>query len=137
MGGTTVSFTATDAAEKFSQTPGTVQVLYDFGGFGPPLRMNGSASIKQNKSGRTIPVKFQLLCGGVAAGDAVATISVFKLLSTATGAVDITDLTSDSGQANDDGNQFRFDPIGQQYIFNLSTKGFEAPATYPYLRGSG
>ena len=127
-GTTAVVFTAADAAENSIQKTGTVQVIYTFAGFGRPL--GGFTSIKQNKSGRTIPVKFQLLCIGTPVGEAVATISVFKLLEAASGRLDATDLAADSGQANDDGNRFRFDPIGQQYIFNLSTTGFEAPATY-------
>lgn len=145
-GFTTVTFTATDAAGNTAQRTGRVQVVYDFDGFLPPLLgehqeerhhpahahphgLNGSASIQQSKAGRTIPIKFQLTCAdGTLVATAVATMAVYKLVDGATGSVDTTDLTSDAGSSNESGNLFRFD--GKQYIYNLNTKGWSAPATY-------
>ena len=57
------------------------------------------------------------------------TIAVFKVLDQATGVVDTTDLTSDAGAANDNGNVFRH-AGGGQYVFNLATGNLAAPATY-------
>ncbi len=130
VGFTTVTFTATDDSGNASMRTSRVQVVYQFGGFEPPLLMDGSASIKQQKTGRTIPVKFSISCGGTPAPNAVATISVFKLLDAAIGTVDTTDLTADSGMANENSNLFRYDAVGQHYIYNLSTMGYMAPATY-------
>jgi hypothetical protein len=106
------------------------EVAYDFMGFSPPLLADGSASIQQRRQGRTIPVKFRLERFGLALSNAVATIEVFMVVDAATGTVDTTDLTSDSGQSGDSGNRFRYDAAAEQYVFNLSTKGWTAPATY-------
>lgn len=106
------------------------EVTYQFGGFLAPLLPDGSASIQQSNGGRTIPVKFQLLWKGQLTGAAVATIAVNKILDAATGTVDTTNLTQASGQSADSGNQFRYDASSQQYVFNLSTKGWSAPGTY-------
>jgi len=103
---------------------------YQFLGFKEPLLPGGSASIQQSKGGRTIPVKFQLASGGQLTGAATATIAVHKVLDVAVGSVDTTEYTADAGQANDTSNQFRYVAEAQQYIFNLSTKGWAAPATY-------
>ena len=92
-----------------------------------PLR---SASVQQTKAGRTIPVKFQLRFGVQLTGAATATIAVFKVLNIATGTVDTTSLTQDAGGSADSGNQFRYDAFEQQYIFNLSTRGWASPGTY-------
>jgi len=131
MGYTMVTFNATDlAGNPADPKTAKVQVVYTFGGFLPPLLMDGSASIKQSKLGRTIPVKFQLLCNGTPVGTAVASISVYKMIDAALGTMDTTNLTEDSGSANSNTNLFRYDATSQQYIYNLSTKGFPAPATY-------
>ncbi|MFQ5717953.1 MAG: FG-GAP-like repeat-containing protein [Acidobacteriota bacterium] len=132
---TTVTFTATDPSGNMTQATSDVQVVYEFSGFGKPLMSDGSASVKQGKKGRTIPVKFALSCGGTPVATAVASIGVFQISNADTGTVDTTDLTEDSGTANDGGNLFRFDPNNQQYIFNLSTTGFAAPATYRIVVG--
>lgn len=98
--------------------------------FAPPLIAGALSAFKEIKVGRTIPVKFRLAGGTTSAATVAATISVFRAMDIATGSLDTTDLVADAGNANGDGNLFRFDRIGQQYIFNLSTRGFLAPATY-------
>jgi Tol biopolymer transport system component len=105
-------------------------LVYEFSGFQPPLLPDGSAVIRQSNEGRVLPVKFRLSRDGQPIGTAVATIAVHKVLDVATGSVDTTDLTADAGNANDNGPLFRVDPETLQYIYNLSTRGFEAPATY-------
>jgi len=103
---------------------------FEFLGFREPLLAAGTASIQQTKGGRTIPVKFQLSFQGHVTGAATATISVYKVLDVAVGTVDTTDLTADAGIANDTSNRFRYDSEAGQYVFNLSSKGWQAPATY-------
>lgn len=105
------------------------EIAYTFGGFDQPLLGDGSASIQQTKTGRTIPVKFTLTWQGQPAANATATIAVYKVLDTATGTIDTTELTEDAGAANDTGNAFRYGGDGK-YVFNLSTKNWPAPATY-------
>jgi hypothetical protein len=63
-------------------------------------------------------------------GATTATIAVYRILDAATGTVDTTDLTEDAGPANEDTNQFRYDATAKQYVYNLQTKGWPAPATY-------
>jgi hypothetical protein len=103
---------------------------FEFLGFSEPLLADNSASIRQTKAGRTIPVKFQLRFGGELTGAAAATIAVNKVLDVAVGTVDTTDLTENAGNANENSNSFRYDAATEQYIFNLSTTGWQAPATY-------
>ncbi len=98
--------------------------------FAPPLIANASAAFKEIKVGRTIPVKFRLGDGATPEATVTATIAVFRVINIATGSLDTTDLVADAGRANSNSNLFRFDRIAQQYIFNLSTKGFQTPATY-------
>ena len=105
------------------------ELAYTFGGFEQPLLDDGSASIQQSKAGRTIPVKFSLSRLGLAVTDAAATIAVYKVLNAATGTVDTTDLTEDSGASGDNDNIFRHVGDGK-YVYNLSTLGWRAPATY-------
>jgi N-acetylneuraminic acid mutarotase len=133
IGLTTVTFTATDQAGNNTQATAQVRVTYGFGGFRPPLIDGGVASVRQGNGGRTIPVKFTLNCGNSSAATAIATIAVYKILDLAAGSLDVTDLTQDAGNANGGGNVFRYDPSSQQYIYNLSTAGYQVPATYRIL----
>lgn len=83
-----------------------IQVIYTFSGFLPPLRNYGNYH-----AGSTIPVKFQLTdVNGNYIGSAVAQIYVDGKPSISSG-------------SSNNGNYFRYDPSGNQYIFNLSTKG--------------
>jgi len=105
-------------------------VPYDFGGFEAPLLADGSASFKRGAIGRTVPVKFQLRRGGQIVSTAAASIAVHKVLDTATGSVDMTDLTLEAWQSSTSNGSFRFDPETERYVFNLSTRGMSAPSTY-------
>ncbi len=123
--------TNTVCGQATSLSPFVIAELgFEFLGFLEPLLADGSASIKQTKGGRTIPVKFQLRFRGALTGIAAATINVYKVLDVAVGTVDTTDLTEDAGNANENSTQFRYDTGAEQYIFNLSTRGWQAPATY-------
>jgi hypothetical protein len=70
-----------------------------------------------------LPVKFQLCDyygNPVGPSNPLPTIAVSKV-SLATDPGDPA-TALDSGSSNDNGNTFRYDPVAQQYIFNLSTK---------------
>jgi hypothetical protein len=84
-----------------------------------------SGLTKAYKSGSTLPIKFQL-CDyyGNFIGTAKATLSIQKV-SSSTDPGDSVEVL-DSGSSNDNGLTFRYDPIAQQYIYNLSTKGYAA-----------
>lgn len=117
--------TVTVSANDYAMNEATATLTYNvigFSGFLPPV-VEGRCY----KSGSTIPVKFQLTD---ASGDfitgATATISVQQNDSNPLSATAI-DVTS-SGSANT-GDAFRYDPTGNQYIYNLSTKGL-GPGDY-------
>jgi hypothetical protein len=114
---------AQDQAGNPSSETLTYVVQYGsaFGGFRPPITVDGRSRFHL---GSTIPIMFQLTCNGAPIGPAVATLTVHHGDSTPDPGVDETISTS----AATTGNQFRYDPTGQQYIFNLSTKqGYLTP----------
>ena len=72
------------------------------------------------KLGSTVPVKFALTDADAArVGGAVATLSVAKVSDDVAGSY--VEAVSTSNATT--GSLFRYDAAGQQYIFNLATKG--------------
>ncbi len=113
----TFTVTATDVAGNTATATVTYFVRYAFGGFLAPITANGQGLFRL---GSTIPVKFQLAdYSGALVATATATLALQQVDGTPDGSVFI-DATA-SGEANTDG-LFRFDPVAQQYIYNLSTK---------------
>ena len=123
------SVTATDTA---TPTPGsdtktcplagskvTVQVIYNVNDpfFLQPLDDNSVTLVKR---GRAVPVKFQLFdCDGttpITTGNHTISV-VFQAGCTPAGTVDV----DDAGLSGDNGDNFRYDPTGQLWIFNLKT----------------
>ena len=80
--------------------------------------------ISSFKVGSTIPVKFKISLNGQPVTTGIHTISVKKLATENTQASEETALST----AADQGNTFRYD--GEQWIFNLSTKGWAASTKY-------
>ena len=96
----------------------------------PPLAADGSSVFRQNA---TIPVKFRVCdANGVSIGTP-GVVTSFTLLQVIQGTV-TTDVNLEPVSTNPD-TAFRWDPAGQQWIFNLSTKGLTAGATYIYRIG--
>ncbi len=123
VGSKTVTFTAVDNAGNTATKECTYIVVYDFGGFLPPVTLDGRSLLKL---GSTIPVKFQLFdAAGSPVSTAVATIRVVKISS---GSPVGTEVDGVSTSAATTGNLFRYDSTGQLYIFNLATKPLPAPA---------
>lgn len=122
-GVTPVACTATDASGNTASATFTVQVVYAFDGFKPPIANDGSSIFKL---GRTIPVRFQLRASADVVGTATATIQVFRILTDVTGTHEVE--TEASGNSNVD-DVFRYDPAAQQYVYNLNTGGY-ATGTY-------
>jgi hypothetical protein len=94
-------------------TPATYQFL----GFLPPIENEGSSIFK---AGRTIPVKFQLkdANGNFAfGGTARLTLQAYEEDTPIGDPINATP----SGDANF-GNEFRYDTVDNQYIYNLDTK---------------
>jgi hypothetical protein len=94
-----------------------------FIGFLKPIRPDGSSVFKANK---VVPLKFMLIDDmGNPIPDASAMITNIEWTSTNSAG---TEAPESPGEANTD-NIFRYDNIDNQYIYNLSTKGF-ATGTY-------
>jgi hypothetical protein len=75
------------------------------------------------KLGSTIPVKLQIFdASGAPISTVVASIAVQKKDAVADVPINETTLST----TPDQGTTFRYDPTGQQYIFNLSTKPLSA-----------
>jgi len=95
-------------------------VIYDFGGFLPPVNVDGSGVYKL---GRTIPVKFQLTdADGNFVTTAIAEISITKVSDNTEGKEEVA---VSIGTA-DTGNTFRYDVEDNQYVYNLATDSLSA-----------
>lgn len=110
VGVTAVTWTATDANGNTVSAKQVVRVVYQFGGFLPPLQEGGVYRL-----GRVIPVKLLLtFSDGTPVSTATATI-VAQLLVNQDPIGDPMEVTSVS--AADSGNLFRY--TGEHYAFNL------------------
>ena len=130
VGSHTYTITAGIVSDKAGNPSGAVtvtySVIYNFGGFLPPINTQGHMSAF--KKGSTIPVKFQLTdYDGNSISTATATISLKWISGTIP-----TDIEPEaiSTSAATTGNLFRYDSTGNQYIFNLATKTLSAPSVY-------
>jgi hypothetical protein len=112
LGAKSFTVTATDLAGNSTTVTVNYEVVsYTFGGFGAPLTI----SLKDFKKMSTIPVKFQLFdTDGNPVSNAIATLEVCK--------PDLSCMNAASSGGSNVDNYFRYDPVKQQYIFNLSTK---------------
>lgn len=107
--------TATDNNGYSTTLTKTFNVVYGTSGFLPPIKTDGSGIYNQ---GRTLPVKFQLTDNnGVFVSSAINNIYVAKISNGVVG----TDEMPLSSSSSDTGNQFRYDTLANQYIFNLNT----------------
>ncbi|MEK7062577.1 MAG: PxKF domain-containing protein, partial [Patescibacteria group bacterium] len=97
-------------------------VIYNFSGYLSPIKNDGTGIYKL---GRTLPVKFQLTdVNGAFITNAAAHLFVAKISN---GVVETEEMPL-STFAADTGNLFRYDPIDNQYIFNLNTSSLSQGA---------
>jgi hypothetical protein len=104
----------------------TVQIIYNFTGFFSPLSNTATTKVKR---GSGVPVKFQVFdCDGttpITTGD--FQIRVTKLSGITPVGLDV----DDAGFSGDDSINFRWDPTGMQWIFNLKTNStYDINCTY-------
>jgi len=119
LGATVVTITATDDAGNASQRQFTVNVVYTFGGFMPPV-IHGNSIFR---TGRTIPVRFQLLAAdGEPITEATPTLHVFRIIDPVLGTVE--EIAPDAAGSSNSDNFFRYDAASRQYIYNLKTTGY-------------
>ena len=116
VGKNVVKFKAVDKAGNVTEKSLTYYVQYDYSGVLKPIDNDGSSVFK---AGSTIPVKFQLK-------DAEG-----KFISKADAKAYINSADNDNKKSvrTFGDNTFRYDISNNQYILNISTKGF-VPGSY-------
>lgn len=126
IGRTTVYVTASDChGNAGTAKPFIVNVAYNFSGFLPPIRADGSSIFR---SGRTIPVKFRLTAAdGAIVSNATATLMLAQISGNVIGSFE--EITPEAAGNSNFDNRFRFDPISGVYIYNLQATEF-ATGTY-------
>ena len=96
----------------------------------PPLAADGTSVSRVNA---TIPVKFRVCDANNVSVGTPGVVTSFTLVRVIQGTV-TSDVTLEPVSTPPD-PAFRWDPTDQQWIFNLSTKGLAAGATYTYRIG--
>ena len=110
-----IEIIATDFLGNSTTQTVNFQVVYQFGGYLPPIKTDGAGIYKL---GRTLPIKFQLTdANNQYIPTANAQLFVAKISDGIAGNDEIPLSTSNA----DTGNQFRYDQTENQYIYNLST----------------
>lgn len=93
----------------------------------PPINVDGASVFKQ---GRTIPAAFKVYdANGVSIGTP-GVVSSFYLTAVVSGTVTTT--LENVVDTNNPDTAFRWDPIGQQWIFNITTANLTTGRTYIY-----
>lgn len=116
-----VIFTPTDST-NYNAVYGKISVttVYQYSGVLQPFNADGTSVFK---AGSTIPVKFTLKdYSGTYVSTANATLSYAKLINNGFG-IDVKAISTSAAATR---NAFRYDSTSNQYIFNVSTKGFTA-----------
>ena len=125
--GTTLALTAGGMCTITATQPGNgnfyaappvtraLTIAWPWTGVLPPVNADGTSVFKLNS---TVPVKFALADAAAGVGTLAARIYLAKVSSGVLG----SELEPVSTSAADAGNLFRYDPSGDQYIFNLGTK---------------
>jgi len=105
---------------------GRLDEAYVFAGYLAPIKSDGPPVVFKKRG--AIPIKFQLRdCAGHNIANAVARLEVHFVSSGVVNA-DPIDIGS-VGNANTD-NFYRYDPIAQQYIYNLNASFLTSNAFY-------
>lgn len=136
VGAHTFTVNASDNVGNHSSATTTYKVAYAAGGtclgsaghaILQPVNPDGTSIFK---AGSTVPVKFRVCDANGASIGTPGVVASFKLTAKSTepaGASvneDVVSTTPDQA--------FRWDPTAQQWIFNISTKGFTPGAKYAY-----
>ena len=135
VGSKSLTVTATDAVGNKTPVTNNYTVTYAPSGICDgdaghqifqPINADGSSVWKQ---GRTVPAKFRVCdAKGVSVGTP-GLVASFVLLQIISGTTTDVDETVGSTTAD---TAFRWDPTGQQWVFNISTANLPAGQTYVY-----
>ncbi len=121
---------ANAANYSFTYVPGTLKILYapNVGHvIQPPVNADGTSVFKQ---GRTIPAQFSVYdANGVSIGTP-GVVASFFLTRIVSGTVTTT--VDNVVDTNNPDTAFRWDPTGQQWIFNITTGNLYSGSTYIY-----
>jgi hypothetical protein len=117
-GETIVTWAATDAALNTGTAPQTVQVLYDFAGFQPPI--DNLPVVNSGKAGKVVPVKWQIRDGN---GSFIRDLGVVSSIQFA------PVLCDDADNAFEDpieaeatgGTGLRYDTADEHFVYNWKT----------------
>ncbi len=101
-------------------TTATLGVVYDFLGFQPPVLnvQPDGTGVPGLFSGKVIPVKVKI---ADAEGMPITDAKAFVFFKNTQGDISAAETGADSVSASDTGNQMRYDPDADQYIFNWDT----------------
>ena len=91
-----------------------------------PINPDGSSVFKQKS---TVPAKFRVCNASGASIGTPGVVQSFRMTGAGTGTIGAVDESVDSTTPD---TAFRWDPTGQQWIFNMDTKGLSANVTYQY-----
>ncbi|MBZ5640195.1 MAG: PxKF domain-containing protein [Acidobacteriia bacterium] len=90
-----------------------------------PINSNGTSVFKQ---GSTVPAKFRVCDANGASIGSPGVVSSFRLIKSVQGTV--VDYLDDAVASTTPDSAFRWDTSGQQWIYNISTKGLTKNTTY-------
>lgn len=131
VGSYPITCSAANAANyAFSYVSGTLRIVYS-ASIGhvilSPINADGTSVFNQ---GRTVPAKFSVYdANGISIGTP-GVVSSFFLTGIKSGTATAT--VSDIVGTNNPDTAFRWDPTGQQWIFNITTANLSAGSTYIY-----
>ena len=131
VGSYSITCSGANAANyTFTYVPGALKIVYapNVGHvIQPPINADGTSVFNQ---GRTVPAKFSVYDANGASIGTPGVVTSFFLTGIVSGTVATT--VDNIVDTNNPDTAFRWDPTGQQWIFNITTGNLSAGSTYIY-----
>jgi hypothetical protein len=118
---------AGDVTYGSSSATGPLTIAYAHGGLLSPIPADHNA--RAFKAGSVIPVKFQLKDANGSLIPAAHALTLTTVIRTGLASTDVGSappVEEGAGNSADSGNIFRYDAGGDQFVFNLATKDWQA-----------